>query len=241
MEYKVVRDIYESQRPDIDTNAFNSKLSIQREWHIKKLNTLIDNVELKNKFVLDAGCGSGAISGEIAKKSKRLIGIDINPHAVKYAQSKKIHNANFVASNVEDIPFGDNSFDIITCFDVLDHCINPRKTLGEFYRVLNKNGLVFLIVQNHTIIWRFVESMWDRFGAGRDYGHVHVSRFTKRTMEIESKNSQFELKKIFSIHHLSPLIAIGKPWNYPKIIERTLGKSNFGFSVAVILGKKLRE
>lgn len=235
ISYKELRDIYEGQNADVDTRAFNSSMSIQREWHREKLRHVMRNVSLKNKFVLDAGCGSGAFSRALARKARRVVGIDINKFAVASAADKG--GSFFIPANIERIPFADSSFDVVVCLDALDHCLKPRDVVKEFSRVLKKGGKGIVIVQNHTRAWRFVEYMWDRFGKGREYGHVHVSRFDKGNIKDPFNVNGVMISDIYSIHHISPLLLVRKPWTYPDLVEKKIRKMMMGLSIVVVIEK----
>lgn len=110
-------------------------------------NTLITtrmNVEERIK-ILDAGCGTGGMTKKLEHFGE-VTGIDINPVAIKHAQLKNINNLK--KASVMDLPFNNNSFDLIVSLDVLYHKMvtDDKKALSEFYRVLKPNGLVLIRV-----------------------------------------------------------------------------------------------
>ena len=237
MGYKKLMEIYENQAASIDSEAFNSKMTLQREWHMEKMRHVLKNVDIKNKIVLDAGCGSGAFDRQFEKHSKLVIGVDINKYAVSYAMKKSSKKSVYCSGNIENIPIIDSSVDAIVCLDALDHCLEPEKVVAEFSRLLKPSGKCVIIVQNHTRMWRLAEYMWDRLGKGRDYGHVHVSRFDKNSIGSVFKIRGIEVEDMYSIHHLSPLIVVKRPWNYPEFVEKRLRKRLIGFSIVIVFKK----
>ena len=101
----------------------------------------------KDKVILDVGCGPRG-SLEWAVNAKRRVGID--PLADKY---KKLINKNtnmeYVSAPAEQMPFESNSFDIVSCFNALDHAENLESVLEEIRRVLKKEGYFLLLTDIH--------------------------------------------------------------------------------------------
>lgn len=99
-------------------------------------------LEIKEGFrVLDLCCGTGDILEIIEKKYKNveLYGLDFSEQMIKMAESKNI-NAEFVVSNAENIPYDDNSFDIVISSFGLRNVQDKQKVLAEIFRVLKKDG-----------------------------------------------------------------------------------------------------
>lgn len=237
ISYKGLKEIYEGQDADIDTRAFNSPNTIQKEWHREKLRHVLKNSDLKGKVVLDAGCGSGAFDRELEKSARLVVGVDLNKFAVSYATDKAGRRSVFSAGNIEELPLKAGSVDVAVCLDALDHCLKPKGVVKEFSRVLRPGGRLVLIAQNHTMMWRLVEKLWDMFGEGREYGHVHVSRFDMKNIGDVFKGTGLDIEKLYSIHNLSPLVVKKKPWNYPEAVEKRLRTKGWGFSIVAVARK----
>ena len=105
--------------------------------------------KLKNKTVLDMGCGSGRFTTSLAKLGvKKAFGVDKGRAglkiAKKYAKKNKIKNLQYKNASVLNLPFKNERFDFVFCKGVLHHTGNLKKGLNEFYRVMKKNGEGFL-------------------------------------------------------------------------------------------------
>lgn len=95
-------------------------------------------VALSPQSFLDAGCGEGFVARKVidAVPSIGLTGCDVSEMALKIASAAN-PEAKFVAGSVIDLPFPDRSFDVVGCFEVLEHLPGdlPRRALSEMARV----------------------------------------------------------------------------------------------------------
>jgi SAM-dependent methyltransferase len=103
--------------------------------------TLLDKIaDINPTTFLDAGCGEGFVADLIMKRvpEVKLTGFDFNPHSVEMAQ-KMNPAAEFVTASIFDIPFPDKTFDLVGCFEVLEHQTDPASALGELARVSSRS------------------------------------------------------------------------------------------------------
>lgn len=95
--------------------------------------------------VLDAGCGEGGLSIQLAKKGAIVTGIDIssaNIAAAKaYAQKEGV-SVEFVEGDIEALPFESKSFDWVVSSHVLEHIPNVAKGASEIARVTRQTALI---------------------------------------------------------------------------------------------------
>lgn len=101
------------------------------------------------KRVLDAGCGA-AYGAELinAAGAAEVVAIDRSEAALELAKSAVTDGVTLEHGDVESLPFGDGSFDIIACFDLIEHVDEPDRALDEFARVLRPDGLLLLSSPN---------------------------------------------------------------------------------------------
>ncbi len=151
-------------------------------WQFKFLQKLlIDNYlfillrevkNLKPENVLEVGCGEGFILEKLKneKACKKLFGVDISKDAINLA--KKIHpGLDLKEGNIYNLPYKDNSFDLVICAEVLEHLEKPIDAMNEIKRVCKKNLL--LSVPNEPLfrIGNFTRGKnWSRFG--NDIDHI---------------------------------------------------------------------
>ena len=96
-------------------------------------------------LILDVGCGSGAVTKDLATHTNgTIIALDGSPDMVEVAQrilqsSRKVY---ICIGDAHNLPFKDNSFDISICNLVLMWAKNPQKVVNEMARVVKKGGKV---------------------------------------------------------------------------------------------------
>lgn len=115
----------------------NSLMSLGQHVKIKK--KAVKYLNAKNSKVLDLCTGTGDIAG-FMDKSCEVIGLDFSKNMLDIAK-KKYPWVNFIEGDCTDLPFEDNSFDVITISFGLRNIENYNKALDEIYRVLKPNGL----------------------------------------------------------------------------------------------------
>jgi 2-polyprenyl-3-methyl-5-hydroxy-6-metoxy-1,4-benzoquinol methylase len=117
------------------------------EWHAADAVTIGEiEQELANcTDVLDLGCGSGWLSIEIARLGVRnVVGVDIDD-AVLALNALTLNGAEIrgVQARSEDLPFANDSFDLVIAKDLLEHLPDPSSTTNEIYRILRPGGAVY--------------------------------------------------------------------------------------------------
>jgi SAM-dependent methyltransferase len=95
---------------------------------------------------LDAGCGSGLFSTLAIRKGAQLTGIDAAPGLLEIARERNPEN-NFLEEDLEALPFGDNTFDVVTGFNSFQYSASFENALREARRVLKPGGKLV------TVIW----------------------------------------------------------------------------------------
>lgn len=101
-----------------------------------------ENIGKKSISVLDVGTGPGIVMQKIKEKlgdKVRMYGIDVSEDMVRIA-GKNLPDAEIKVGMAEDIPFGDNMFDIVISVLSAHHWDNLQKGIEEIKRVLKKEG-----------------------------------------------------------------------------------------------------
>jgi SAM-dependent methyltransferase len=93
---------------------------------------------------LDVGCGSGMAAGLAADLGADVSGIDASEALLMIAKERTV-KADFQISDLEDIPFENDSFDVVTGFNSFQYAGNPAVALGEARRVTKPGGTVVIV------------------------------------------------------------------------------------------------
>ena len=108
---------------------------------------------VQGRRVLDAGSGTGFGALMLAEAgAAHVVGIDNDAPAVEQASAGCSHNIEFTVGDVAAIPFGDASFDVVTCMEVIEHVEDPERVLDELQRVLKPDGLLLLSTPNRDVV-----------------------------------------------------------------------------------------
>ena len=101
---------------------------------------------VKGKKVLDLACGEGYGSHIFSKNAEYVVGIEIDENAVEHARNKyTTQNLEFIQGSILEIPIqGNEKFDVIVCFEGIEHVEEHEKLLSEVKRLLDKGG-VFIV------------------------------------------------------------------------------------------------
>src|SRR3989344_6158839 len=107
------------------------------------------NKKILNNFkCLDIGCSAGLITKFISKNFNQTTGIDTDFNTIKLAKKLSNKNLNFVNASALNMPFKNNSFDLVICNHIYEHVPDAQKMFNEIYRVLKKDGFCYLSAGN---------------------------------------------------------------------------------------------
>ena len=133
----------------------------------------------RGKRVLDAGCGAGYGSAELARSAESVVGVDRAPAAIEFARAHyAAHNLSFEEGTCEALPHGDASFELVVAFEVIEHLDDWRGFLREAHRVLVPNGQLVISTPNKLY---YTES---RGRDGANPFHVHEFDFAEFRAEL---------------------------------------------------------
>lgn len=173
---------------------------LQKIWHRKKISVAKKLLTGKKfKKVLDVGCASGYMVSEISKHfpDAKYTGIDSYDKAVTHG--KKIYpHIKFKIANAEKLPFKKGDFDLLICYETIEHITNPLKALKEMKRVLKKDGTLILTMDSGSLLFRMVWFVWENT-KGKVWKGAHLHPFHHEELTEIIKKSGFKIKqKIFS-------------------------------------------
>ena len=145
-------------------------------------------------IALDVGCGEGYVVKLLNKMGYQAIGLDVS--IIKRVRVKGI---DLVMADGAKLPYRSSSFDLITCFETMEHVTEPECIVSEAHRVLREGGIFILTTPLKSIINDIID-----FIRGEK---THVSTMIVRELkEIMSKHFQKLYYKTLFIIPIPPTI-----------------------------------
>ena len=147
--------------------------------------------------VLDIGCAFGFFLDVASENGWETYGVEISEYAARHIGDR--HNVSI--GELSEAKFPDNSFDLITLWDVIEHVANPPELLAESHRILKEDGLLFVNLPNKDDLFLKVKSTLYRLMGGRAIrlrGHFthHIYYFSPRTIERLLSQCGFRIVKM---------------------------------------------
>lgn len=125
-------------------------------------------------MVLDIGCGTGNFLKNIKELSNKRYGID--EHNYRNADSIVLQGDALA------IPFDDNSMDLVTMLDVLEHIAKSDKAIDEMWRVIKKDGIGVITVPAMQFLY-----------SPHDANYHHIKRYGKKDLCAQLTRNRFQV------------------------------------------------
>jgi SAM-dependent methyltransferase len=157
-------------------------------------------------WCLDVGCGNGNITRHLGQGFGKVVGIDIEPDRLDdfHAMVQGDPRYHILRMSSDALSFANNTFALVTSFEVLEHVPNLEKTIDEMVRVCRPDGVVALSVpqiwfplENHGMVVNgriidhkipllpYLPALHRRFGAARVFSSHQLDQlFVGRGLEV---------------------------------------------------------
>lgn len=138
---------------------------------------------MKDKNVLDVGCGLAYGTALMAASAASIKGIDYDQSTLDDNKDRyaAIKNLSFERVTVPPLPYPDNSFDVVTTFQFIEHIHKRYEFTKECIRVLKPGGKLYITTPNI------------KRSLARNPFHIHEYTFEEMRKEVGSLTSNFEL------------------------------------------------
>ena len=162
-------------------------------------------------LVLDVGCNVGNLpfvcrEYGLSAAQVHFTGIDITEKSINVAKARNISGTTFQVGSALNIEFPDNTFDGVTCMEVIEHIPDQPTAMREITRVLKTNGILALSTPNAECKPLLLEERL-RFLACRMLGRKLVDKDSLLTLP--------ELNKLLTDNNLTPLAETRYYWYHP--------------------------
>ena len=135
------------------------------EWYTTPLGRAVDNLE-KDLFyrfarprpgerVLDAGCGTGRLSEELAKRGLYVTAVDCSDAMLEVARTRlgNHERIQLYRANIEALPLRESNFNLVVAFTVLEFTPRPDIALQQLWRVVRPGGRLVVAALNRLSLW----------------------------------------------------------------------------------------
>lgn len=106
--------------------------------------------------ILEIACGRGGFSRLLGSRGASVCGADFSASAVDIAKEKLLRNPSladrvtYLQADAQDMPFEENSFDIVISCETIEHVPDPNAAVREMYRVCKPGGMLYLTTPNYV-------------------------------------------------------------------------------------------
>ena len=129
----------------------NGPLKTLHDINPSRLAFIQQYTSLANQTILDVGCGGGILCEGMARIGANVTGLDVEAEAIACAQAHALQSQlsiDYVCQPIES--YESDSFDIITCMEMLEHVQEPQLVIQHCARLLKTGGYLFLSTLNRT-------------------------------------------------------------------------------------------
>ena len=140
----------------------------------------------QGKRVLDLGCGSGYGVGRLSTIAASVVGVDVSAEAVAFARDtyRQANNRFELIDPAASLPFGDEAFDVVLSFQVIEHVEDELHYLREARRVLAPGGVLVVITPDRLHRLLPGQRPWNRWHR-REYSEGSLARIVSQVFSVE--------------------------------------------------------
>ena len=148
------------------------------------LKSVVLNGKKSELKILDVGCGTG-INALALSKFGEIHAIDYSSEALKFCKTRGIKNIKLASAT--KLPYDDESFDVVGCFDVLYHkeIKDDMDAINEIYRVCKKDGYFLMTDSAMMCLW-----------SKHDVVQHSRTRYSTKDIRGKFRKAGFEIKKL---------------------------------------------
>ena len=165
-----------------------------------------ENYDLKGKKLLEVGAGVGTFL-IVCRNSYNIDAYGVEPSSNEFSSFQSVSQALLSENNLpndiitnsvaEELPFDDDSFDLIYSTNVLEHVKDPKKVLSESIRVLKSGGYLQFVIPNYFSFWEGHYGIFWPCITNKSLGKIYTKLINKNPAYVETLQliNPFYLKK----------------------------------------------
>lgn len=167
--------------------------------------------------ILDVGCGAGNMIHHLSRYGN-VRGLEVDVRPVREARLRGYHVDLHDAT--QPYPFENNTFDLVTAFDVIEHVDDDLAILREAQRTLKSGGHMAITVPAFMLLWSHNDEIND-----------HRRRYTARELRTKLQNTGFKVKRItynqFFVFPPAAALILLRRGNEPELASHHLDEDEY--------------
>jgi SAM-dependent methyltransferase len=167
-------------------------------WFVARRNLalrLLDERFARGSKIVDLGCGTGAVLGELEQRAWTL-GLDMSQEALAFCRQRGL--PNLVQADGTAIPAGSSQFGAIVALDVFEHIESDEKAFAEAFRILSPGSFLILSVPAFKTLW-----------GPHDIALMHFRRYKRPDLSAKLARAGFQVERIsYSVFFLFPIVVL---------------------------------
>ncbi len=198
----------------MDSNYYIEYFTLERNhwWFKARLNILRSQVSTfslsPDAKILNIGIATGATS-EMLEAFGKVKSSEYDKACFDFVK-EKLPQLDIDNGSILELPYADNSYDLVCAFDVIEHVENDALAVSEMLRVCKPGGCVFVTVPAFEFLW-----------SEHDEVNHHFRRYTKRQLKkLFKEKSEIKFSSYFNFLLFSPIAGF-------RILSRLLPKKFF--------------
>ncbi len=235
---KINNDIYD-KLGDRWYSAQDDPVALLRAESRVKSPWIAERITNPKAQILDVGCGAGFLSNDLGKLGFDVTGIDLSEDSLRVAgEHDTSKSVKYITADALQLPFADETFDVVTAMDFLEHIEDQKGFIREVARVLKPGGRFFFHTFNRNAVSKFVIIKLVEWFVANTPKHMHVIDLFMKPEEVEKACASngmavvelTGIKPIFSTITLKGLLSRTVPTDFKFELTKSLKLSYLGYA-----------
>lgn len=185
-------------------DVFHQRKGAQSKWHHLKFDRVRREFSAGMNH-LDVACGPGTFIGTLPETITST-GVDLAKPQIDYANKRYMQpNRTFITMEPGQLPLPDNTFDIITIIELIEHITEDEagRLLIECARVLKPGGKLILTTPNYASLWPIIELGLNRFGRV-SYEDQHITKYNRKKLRSLLAKTGLQITDVCAFQLFAP-------------------------------------
>lgn len=188
----------------MESNYYKEYYHLERlHWWFKARSYILESqiqkriiTENRKLKILNVGVATGATT-KMLENFGEVVSVEYDNECCQFLKNQL--NIEAIEASLTDLPFDDNTFDLVCAFDVIEHIEDDDKAVMEINRVLKIGGNFVITVPAYNFLW-----------SNHDIINHHYRRYTSSNLsaKIQNSNLKISFKSYFNFYFFLPIFLI---------------------------------